>query len=241
MRRLRPLALAALFVSPAAAVLGAGLPACTVTTTDGGASGTEDASTTPDGGTADGDAAAEGGATGDAGAEGGPADGGDAGLPDPNLLEVPSADDAIRVVVTGDGWTGFDRACSGIAGPDSYHSVGFERAYVRFGAGCANAIGDGAVAQMARRGGLAPGLYATAPDGDVTSQLSLEAADKPLVESQFAGKLWIKSVRQEGTDTVLEASSYGTTRWPRSKDDATEVDVTVKVAFKVRVRTIDVP
>lgn len=238
MRRLRPLALAALFVSPAAVVLGAGLPACTVTTTDGGASSTDDASTTPDGAT-DVDGGAEGGTGDDASAEGGAGDGGDAGLPDPNLLELPTTADSVRVVVTGDGWTGFDRACSGLSAPDSYHSVGFERAYVQYGEGCANAVGAGAVAQLSRRGGLVPGLYDIAPEGNVTGQMSLEASDKPAVDSIFTGKLWIKTAREEGTDTVLEASYYGTTKWPKSKEDPTEVDVTVKVAFTARVRTID--
>lgn len=162
-------------------------------------------------------------------------------MPDPELLPIPATDGTVRVVVEGGGWSGYDRSCTGVASADSYHSVGFERAYVQMTDARAATHGANAVVQIARPGGLVPGVHDVAKDGSTSGQLALTPADHPHIESQLDGKLWIRTADTVGDETLLEVSYYGTTRWRSSTTDETEADVKVEVSFRARLRTTDVP
>ncbi len=169
-------------------------------------------------------------------------DGGDA-VPDPSFLPIPTSDATVRVTVEGTGWTPYDRSCGTVDDADSYHSIGFERAYVQMSTdGCTAETDGNGVLQIARAGGLVPGVYDIKPDGTILGQVALAPTAHPPVESQLDGRLWIKTATSDGSSTTLEASYFGTTRWPSSAEqDAPVVDVTVKAAFRVRLRNIDVP
>ena len=190
--------------------------------------------------------------TADAGdaADGGPGDGGEADAgsdagdenPDPTrFLPIPADENVIRAVVNGGDWAPYDRTCLGLNDADSHHSVGFGDSYIQPSDACADKHGSFALFKVYRAAGLAAGVYDITPDGDVRSKAGLTPPDRPSAESDLTGRLWIRSVTVNDTDTVLEASYYGTAEWPTSIADATPAEVAVQVALKARLRNTDVP
>ncbi len=164
--------------------------------------------------------------------------------PDPEkFLPIPEGANTIRVVVSGEGWEGYDRSCTKIVESSSYHSVGMRRATIAT-EGCESQNGGMASADFARydEGGLTPGVFDIVHDGrSATSAVALQPPKFPHVHSHLTGKLWVRRAQVDAQGTEFEVSYYGKTKWAKSEADSTEIPVDVQVALRVKVRNTDVP
>lgn len=159
----------------------------------------------------------------------------DGSAPSADFLPIPAAGGQ-RVVVEGDGWGGYDRSCGSTTSADSAYSTQYERLYVLVDqTGCGDDARGNNVLQIARKGGLVPGVYDISSGGDVIGKVALNPpAPYATAESELTGKLWIRRAESLGSELVVEASYYGTGTLERAGGPPTAV--TVRAALNARVR-----